>query len=113
MKQVIQFTPRTFTHDDMKGSIVVEKEEDEENETNQDKHKKIAENLKKHVGEINRNYEEETDRAQDDFEIDVNVIDVDKEDETHRIVLKEDIEDELFEHHKKHFFQAKRRGLKY
>ena len=85
MKQVIQFTPRTFTHDDMKGSIVVEKEEDEENETNQDKYEKIVENLKKCVEEINRNDEEETDRVEDDFEIDINVTDADKEDEIVRI----------------------------
>ena len=39
------------------------------------------ENLKKYVEDINRNGEEETDRVEDDFEIDVNVIDVDKEDE--------------------------------
>ena len=34
-------------------------------------------------------------------------VDVEKEDGTHRIVLKEDIEETLFEHHKKHFSQEK------
>ena len=39
------------------------------------------ENLKKYVEDINRNGEEETNRVEDDFKIDMNVIDFDKEDE--------------------------------
>jgi len=33
-------------------------------------------------------------------------VDVEKEDGNHRIVLKEEVEDELFNHHRKHFSQA-------
>ena len=58
MKQVLQFCPRTFTCNNMKGSVAVEEEEGEENETSQDKHEEIVENLKKYVEEINRNDEE-------------------------------------------------------
>ena len=43
------------------------------------------ENLKKHVEDINKDGEEETDIVEDDFEIDVNAIYVDKEDEIVRI----------------------------
>ena len=82
---MLQFCPRTFTCNNVKGSIIAEEEEGEENENNQDKHKKIVENLNKHVEEINRNNEEETDKAEDDFEIDINVTDVEKEDEIARI----------------------------
>ena len=89
MNQVLQFCSRTFTCNNMKGSIVAEEEEDEEKETNQDKHENVVENLKKHVEEINRNCEEETDRVEYDFEIDMNVIDVDKEDEIVRIDNKD------------------------
>ena len=43
------------------------------------------ENVKKYVEELNKNGEEETGIEEDDFEIDINVIDVDKEDEIVRI----------------------------
>ena len=39
----------------MRVSVVSEEEEGEDNETNQEKHEKIVENLKKHVEDINRN----------------------------------------------------------
>ena len=54
MNYVLHFCPRTFTHSNMKVSMVSEEEEGEDKETNQDKHKNIVENLKKHVEDINR-----------------------------------------------------------
>ena len=84
---MLQISPRTFTHDDVKGSILSEEEEEEgeEKETNKDNYENIVENLKKHVEDINKDGEEETDIVEDDFEIDVNAIYVDKEDEIVRI----------------------------
>ena len=54
MKQVLQFCPRTFAHNDMKGSFFSEEEDGEEKENNEDKHENIVGNLKKHVEDINR-----------------------------------------------------------
>ena len=56
-----------------------------EKETNKDKHQNVVENLKKHIEVINKDSEEERDTSEDDFEIDMNAIDVDKEDESVRI----------------------------
>ena len=49
-----------------------------EKETNKDKHQNVVENLKKHIEVINKDSEEERDTSEDDFEIDMNAIDVDK-----------------------------------
>ena len=94
MNQVSQFCPRTFTCNNMKESIVAEEEEGEYKETNQDKHENIVENIKKYAEDINRNGEEEIDRVEDDFEIDMNVIDVDKEYEILRIDNKDGKEEQ-------------------
>ena len=56
MNHVLQFFPRTFTHNNVKGSIVAEEEEGEDKETNQDKHENIVENLKKHVEDVDKKW---------------------------------------------------------
>ena len=49
MKEILKFYPKSFKHDDVIGSSAAEDEDAEDNDAKVDKHKIIAENIKKYV----------------------------------------------------------------